>query len=281
MKLIVESGGTKTQWCGISDDFETEILTTLGLNPNFVTGETITATIRKEVLPFVNTHKITEVWFYGAGCAGAPMEKKVREAILMVFPDASVNVSTDLMGAARSLLGSRSGFICMLGTGSNSGFYDGKNIVENVPPLGFILGDEGSGASLGKKILADFLRGIMPPVLAEEFRSRYGAEKDDVVSHVYRGIFPSRFIGGFVLFLKENIEHEYCRELVKSSFGEFIRRNLKLYKTTGTTEIAVAGSVAWNFREILEEALNENNFTLSEITCEPILGLIKYHNKHN
>ena len=279
MKLIAESGGTKTQWCGISGTVETDILTTIGLNPNFVTGEIIQGVLKSEILPEFNTPEIKEVWFYGAGCSGHAMEKKVREAISSVLPASRVYVLTDLTAAARSLLGTSGGFICMLGTGSNSGYYDGKTIVANVPPLGFILGDEGSGASLGKKVIADFIRGIMPPLLAEEFKTRYGSEKDDVVSNVYRGFFPSKYIGGFVQFLKDNIEHGYCRTLVKESFEEFVHRNLRLYNVTGKTEIAATGSVAWHFREILEEVLNENDFILSKITREPITGLIRYHKK--
>lgn len=277
MKLIAESGGTKTQWCVVSDIYESEIITTIGLNPNFVSQDTIRDTIRTRVLPLVNSQNISEVWFYGAGCAGKLMEIKVREAILEVIPLSLVTVSSDLAGAAKSLLGNRSGYVCLLGTGSNSGFYNGKAIVSNVPPLGFILGDEGSGAYLGKILLADFLRGIMPSSLAEEFRSRYGAEKDDVVSHVYRGIFPSKFIGGFVLFLKENIAENYCNDLVRRSFQEFVRRNLKIYNIKGKTNIVAAGSVAWSFREILGEVFLEHDFILTEITREPILGLIKYH----
>jgi len=281
MKLIAESGGTKTQWCGISGTGETEITTTAGLNPNFVTEEIIRSVLASEVLPVMKDPDIREVWFYGAGCAGKVMENKVRDAIGFLLPSAAIYVFSDLTGAARSLLGTRSGFICMLGTGSNSGYYDGKTIVANVPPLGFILGDEGSGASLGKKILADFLRGIMPPGLAEEFKLKYGAEKDDVVSHVYRGYFPSKFIGGFVQFLRDHLNEEYCRELVKTSFEEFVRRNLNLYKISGKTEIAVTGSVAWYFRDILEEVLSGNGFILAGITKEPITGLIRYHKKND
>jgi N-acetylglucosamine kinase-like BadF-type ATPase len=281
MKLIAESGGTKTQWCGISATGETEILTTIGLNPNFVTEETIRSVLTSEVLPVINNPDIREVWFYGAGCAGKVMENKIRDAIGFLLPSTAIYVFSDLTGAARSLLGRQSGFVCMLGTGSNSGYYDGKSIVANVPPLGFILGDEGSGASLGKKILADFLRGIMPPGLAEEFKIKYGAEKDDVVSNVYRGYFPSKFIGGFVQFLKDHLNEEYCRVLVKTSFEEFVRRNLRLYKISGNAEIAVTGSVAWYFREILEEVFRENGFILSTISKEPITGLIRYHKKND
>ena len=209
------------------------------------------------------------------------MEKKVKDAIISVLPSSAVHVLSDLAGAARGLLGTEEGYICMIGTGSNSGYYDGINITANVPPLGFILGDEGSGASLGKILLADFLRGIMPPLLSDEFRNDYGAEKDEIVSQVYRGIFPSRYIGGFVRFLKDHISDPYCRNLVKTSFGEFVKRNLKLYKISGKTKIAVTGSVAWHFRDILEEVLKEHSFKISTITRDPIKGLIRYHKMNN
>ena len=277
MKLIAESGGTKTNWCAVSDSKETEIISTIGLNPNFVSEETIKEVLSSEVLPALNNPPVEEVWFYGAGCAGKAMEQKVAVAIGSLLPSATVHVFSDLTGAARGMLGNRNGYICMIGTGSNSGYYDGRNITSNIPPLGFILGDEGSGAALGKKLLADFLRGIMPRQLADEFRNRYGAEKDDIVSHVYRGIFPSRFIGEFVQFLKDHLSDPYCRDLVKKSFVEFVQRNLKLYKTKGKTEIAVTGSVAWHFLDILKEVFLENDFIISRITQAPIDGLIQYH----
>jgi glucosamine kinase len=281
MKLIAESGGTKTSWCAISDSEETEIISTIGLNPNFVSEDTFKEVLSSEVLPGLKNPSIEEVWFYGAGCSGKTMEKKVKDAVRSVLRSAEIHVFSDLAGAARGLLGTGKGYICMIGTGSNSGYYDGKNIIANVPPLGFILGDEGSGASLGKKLLSDFLRGIMPPRLAKEFRKEYGAEKDEIVSHVYRGIFPSRYIGGFVQFLKDHISDPYCRDFVKTSFEEFVSRNLKLYKTKGKTEIAVTGSVAWHFREILEEVFVKNDFIITSIARGPIEGLIQYHKMNN
>jgi len=281
MKLIAESGGTKTQWCAVSGSEQTEIISTIGLNPNFVSEETIRDVLSSEVMPAIKNPPIGEVWFYGAGCAGKAMENKVSSAIESVLPSADIHVFSDLTGAARGLLGSEKGYICMIGTGSNSGYYDGRKITANIPPLGFILGDEGSGAALGKRMLADFLRGIMPQSLSDEFRDIYGAEKDDIVSNVYRGVFPSRYIGGFVQFLKKHISEPYCSILLKKSFGEFVERNLRLYNISGKTGIAVTGSVAWHFREILEEVLLQNGFTISMISQGPIEGIIRYHKMNN
>jgi glucosamine kinase len=281
VKLIAESGGTKTNWCAVSDSEESEIISTIGLNPNFVTEDIISNVLSAEVLPGLNNPSVSEVWFYGAGCSGEAMMKKVKKAIGSVLPLSEIHVLSDLAGAARGLLGTEKGFVCMLGTGSNSGYYDGKDIVANVPPLGFILGDEGSGAYLGKELLADFLRGIMPPPLSDEFRNSYGAEKDEIVSQVYRGVFPSRYIGGFVRFLKDHISDTYCRKLVRSSFEKFVTRNLRLYNTTGKTDIAVTGSVAWHFSEILHEVFEENNFIITTLTREPIDGLIRYHRSNH
>lgn len=277
MKLIADSGGTKTQWCGVSKTGQTEIITTIGLNPNFISDDIFRQVLLNEVIPAINSSAIEEVWFYGAGCAGKNIENKVKEIINSVIPSSAIFIYSDLMGAARGMLGTKKGFICMIGTGSNSGYYDGKSITMNVPPLGFILGDEGSGAALGKKILADFIRGIMPADLADKFRFRYGAEKDDIVSHVYRGVFPSKFIGGFVRFIKEHISHEYCYNLVKTSFEEFVSRNLLLYNVTGKTEFAATGSVAWCFRDILEEVFGTYGLFISNVTKEPIEGLVRYH----
>ncbi len=280
MILIAESGGTKTNWCAVSDSVETGIIPSIGLNPNFVSKDTIRDVLLLEVLPAMNNPPISEVWFYGAGCAGEAMLAKVADAVNSALPDIRVNVLSDLAGAARGMLGNQPGYICMIGTGSNSGYYDGRNITTNVPPLGFILGDEGSGASLGKKIIADFLRGIMPKQLSDEFRNIYGAEKDEIVSNVYRGVFPSRYIGGFVKFLNDHIGEPYCRELVETSFGEFVKRNLNLYGAPRGSSIAVTGSVAWHFRTILEEVFSRNGFVISSVCQGPIEGLIKYHREN-
>lgn len=281
MILIAESGGTKTNWCAMSGTSETGVIQSIGLNPNFVSKDTIREVLTLEVLPAMNNPAIREVWFYGAGCAGEAMIRKVQEAINSALPGIMVNVLSDLTGAARGLLGNNPGYICMIGTGANSGYYDGRQITSNVPPLGFILGDEGSGAALGKKLIADFLRGIMPGRLADEFKSIYGAEKDEIVSNVYRGVFPSRYIGGFVKFLNDHIAESYCRELVESSFGEFVRRNLLLYGTPPGTRIEVTGSVAWHFRDILEEVFKSYGFVVSSVCQGPIEGLIRYHKENS
>ncbi len=281
MILIAESGGTKTNWCAMSDTGETGIIPTIGLNPNFVSKDTIREVLTLEVLPAMNNPPVDEVWFYGAGCAGEAMLRKVAEAVNSALPGIRVNVLSDLTGAARGLLGNRPGYICMIGTGSNSGYYDGRNITSNVPPLGFILGDEGSGAALGKRLIADFLRGIMPEKLSDEFRSIYGAEKDEIVSNVYRGVFPSRYIGGFVKFLNDHISESYCRDLVEISFGEFVRRNLNLYGIPPGSGLAVTGSVAWHFRDILEEVFSRYGFVISTVCQGPIEGLIQYHKENS
>ena len=277
MILVADSGGTKTQWCGISGSHETDIITTIGLNPNFVSDESVIDVLSGEVLSRLDNLQINEIWFYGAGCGSMIAAKRVKNAITKVLPSASVNVLTDLAGAARGLLGHRKGYVCMIGTGSNSGYYNGEKITRNVPSLGFILGDEGSGAALGRKLLADYLRGIMPDNLSAEFRKRYGAEKDDVVSNVYSGVFPSRFVGGFVQFIRDNLSDSYCSDLVTKSFEEFVERNLKLYKTKDPTDIAVTGSVAWHFRDLLETVLKRNGFIISVIEREPIEGLVRFH----
>jgi N-acetylglucosamine kinase-like BadF-type ATPase len=277
MILIADSGGTKTQWCGISGSGESEIITTIGLNPNFVADETFGNVLSGEVLPRLKSTEIDELWFYGAGCGSRIASKRVQDLFSKIFRSAKINVLSDLTGAAKGLLGTGSGYVCMIGTGSNSGYYNGERITENVPPLGFILGDEGSGAALGRKLLADYLRGIMPQDLSDEFRKRYGAEKDDVVSQVYSGVFPSRFIGGFVQFIRENISADYCRNLVRTSFEEFVERNLRLYKTFPPVQIAVTGSVAWYFSEILGDVFTRNGFTITLIVREPIEGLIRFH----
>jgi N-acetylglucosamine kinase-like BadF-type ATPase len=277
MILIADSGATKTEWCFISEGKESEIISTAGLNPNFVSDDDIKKVLSSEVIKKIPVSEIKGIYFYGAGCSGDAIKKRLTTLLNAVIPSSEIHIHSDLLGAARALLVNSEGFVCIIGTGSNSGYYDGNKIVANIPPLGFILGDEGSGAALGKKVLADFLKGIMPEKLAGIFRKQYGAEKDEIVSQVYMGLFPSKFIGGFVKFLKDNLEHDYCKNLVKSSLEEFVQRNLMLYKAEKTARVVITGSVAWHFREILSEVMKDHNFFTSEIIRDPIKGLIKFH----
>ncbi|MEZ5000031.1 MAG: ATPase [Bacteroidales bacterium] len=203
----------------------------------------------------------------------------VTAALSEVFPGASVSVGSDLLGSVRALFGDEKGIACIIGTGSNSCLCDRGNIVRNIPPLGFILGDEGSGAYLGKMLLSDYLKGIMPELISESFRERYHTDKNDVISRVYRGEFPSRYVAGFVTFISENLESAYLYEMVLNGFRLFLQRNVLHYEGYPSLRIAFTGSVAWYFREILIKAMGEFNLSPGDIVKDPADRILEYHIK--
>jgi N-acetylglucosamine kinase-like BadF-type ATPase len=194
-----------------------------------------------------------------------------------LFPEATIEVESDLLAAARSTLGKEKGIACILGTGSNSCLYDGNEIIEHVPPLGFILGDEGSGAVIGRKLLGDFLKGVMPEQIAEKFRIRFPLDYAGFMEGVYKKEKPNQFLAHFVPFLYENILEEYCSNLVETSFEEFIKRNVYRYSEFQQQPICFVGSVAFYFREQLKKVLDKNQLQIKTVLKEPLNGLLNFH----
>ncbi len=184
-----------------------------------------------------------------------------------------------MLGAARSLCGNHSGIACILGTGSNSCFYDGEKIVSNVSPLGFILGDEGSGASLGKKLLSDILKNQLPKEIKDDFFSDYQQTPAEILENVYRRPFPNRYLAQFTVFLVKHISNPLISDLVESSFDEFISRNVIQYRDYKSNKVFFTGSVAYYFRNSLEKVIQKWNLDLGTIIQSPMEGLIDYHLK--
>ncbi|MBN1387383.1 MAG: ATPase [Bacteroidales bacterium] len=277
MIIIADSGSTNTNWI-ISDDRSViEKVKTEGLNPNFSSSDHISSVVKENILPLVHDSENIRIYFYGSGCSGNYLCNKVKEAIRKIFRNADIEVNSDLLGSARALLGRDEGIACILGTGSNSCLYDGEKITANISPLGFILGDEGSGAYLGKRLLADHLKGIMPPGVSELFSSKYDTHKDLVIEKVYRGEFPSKYIASFVVFLKDNISNPYCSELVEDSFRDFINRNIKFYERYDILTISFTGSIAWHFDSILRKVMKSYDLNMGEIIKEPADKIMEFH----
>ncbi len=280
MILIADSGSTKTSWYFFNGKTELR-LKTGGINPFFRDTENIVDELEKELLPNVDA-AVGEIHFYGAGIINSEKGNVVADALKMLFPNALVEVESDLAGAARALLKYNSGIACILGTGSNSCLYNGTEITEKVPPLGFILGDEGSGAVLGRKLLGDYLKGLMPDRLSEKFQTQFPFSYPEMLERVYKTEKPNKFLARFVPFLKDNIEEEYCRVLLEQSFDEFVRRNIMQYKNYGEQLVSFVGSVAFYFQDQLRNVLARRNLKSGLIVKEPLEGLIEFHlNKQN
>ena len=220
VKLIADSGATKADWCLLIDGKRRSIITQ-GISPYFLSTEQITALLQKELLPKIGRHSIDEIYYYGTGCANADNARSVKKALKHIFPSAKSEVTHDLMAAARALFGSEKGIACILGTGSNSCYYNGKKIVRNSPGLGFILGDEGSGAYLGKKVIQYYLYGTFDDELRGRFDLTYTTNASEILESVYKKPLPNRYLAGFARFLAENRGHYMIENIIEDGLNDF------------------------------------------------------------
>lgn len=278
MILVADSGSTKTQWCLLENNNVQKEILTHGINPFYQTEKEISNEIKESLLPQISSNGISHIYFYGAGCAFPDKKKMVENAIKSSYPTASIEVNNDLLAAARALFGDKPGITCILGTGSNSCLYDGKDIVENISPLGFILGDEGSGAAIGKKFIADLLKHQYPKELNDKFFQEYKITPAEIMEAVYKKPFPNRFLAQFTHFMCENQQEIHIREIVYHSFLEFFNRNIHQYDYQKYT-VSCMGSVAFYFEDILKQAGIISRIKIGTVIKGPMAGLIDYHTK--
>ena len=278
MILIADSGSTKTDWCVVENGQPIQQISTKGINPFFQSEEEISNEIATSLLPQLKTNALDAVYFYGAGCGFPDKIAMVHRAITKHLQiKREVEVNTDMLAVAHGLCQHEAGIACIMGTGSNSCYYDGKQIVSNVSPLGFILGDEGSGAVLGKLLVGDILKNQMTPELKEKFLKQFGLTPADIIDHVYRKPFPNRFLASLSPFLAQNIDEPCIHALVLGSFNSFLKRNVMQYENFRNSKVHFIGSVAFYYKTILAEAAQEMNIQLGTIIKSPMEGLIKYH----
>ena len=273
MKLIADSGSTKTAWAVVENP--DNVIKTDGINPIFMDSAQIENTLRTHLVPNI-AETITEVYFYGAGCANEEKNNIVKRAIQSVFGDIKVEIASDLLGAARGLCGHQSGIACILGTGSNSCFYENDNISWNVPALGFILGDEGSGAVLGKLLMGNIFKNQLPEAVKQDFVQTYGYNMMDVIEKVYRTPLPNRFLASFGPFISKHKEVPEMKSMITEALESFIVRNVKQYPYT-TMPVSFTGSIAYYFSNILQELADKHNFTIGKIEKDPLQSLVEYH----
>ena len=306
--LIADSGTTKTDWSVINDGSCLETIRTKGMNPYFQSFEEITEEIDAVLIPKMyasignnsssQTNGISEavdfsmasgkgagsiiidaIYFYGAGCVFDKVDI-MRNALFSCIKASEINVYSDLLAAAHCTCGREAGIACIMGTGSNSCFYDGQSIVKNVPPLGYILGDEGGGVTLGRLLVGDIMKGILPKMLRDKFFEQFKLTQADVLDNVYKRPFPNRFLAGLSPFLSENIDAPEIRAIVVSSFISFFNRNVKQYDYE-QYDANFVGSVAYHYSDILMEVAEALNVRIGRILKSPMSGLIEYHNIKN
>lgn len=283
--LIVDSGSTKTSWCfAFLPDTKSadgaRTVTTEGLNPAVMSAEEVEEKIAKALNHCLQSLSISaadveNVFFYGAGCISG-RAGVVSESIQSILVDARIYVADDLLGAARALCGHKAGIACILGTGSNSCLYDGKNIVAHTPALGYVLGDEGSGAVLGRKFLNAVLKQTLPENIRKRFLQESGLDMAEVINRVYRSPAPNRFLASMSKYIHGYLDEKEVRDIVIDNFEDFIRNNILAYGDKFRT-INVVGSIAYHYKEQLTEAASRNGFQIGKIIKSPIEGLIEYH----
>lgn len=276
MILIADSGSTKTDWVVINDKTAIRNLKTVGFNPFFHTTEDIYTTLENE---FSEEEKseISKIYFYGAGCIKGTNSHVIEDALLKIFINAEVEADSDLLGATRALFGSESGIACILGTGANSCKYENNEITDNVPILGYILGDEGSGAYLGRKLINHYFKRKLPQAIAQSFEEQYKPVRIDIQNAVYKGESPNRFLASFAPFLKENIENGYVAKFLTESFEDFFESNIMRYDNYSNYDIGFIGSIAHYFSDILKNVAESKGLKISFILEKPIDALIAHH----
>ena len=275
MKLIAESGSTRTEWALVEDNHLVQRVFTEGLNPFFQTRREISRSVRLGLPESFFKKKLDQVYYYGAGCSSYE-KKNILGASLVAQFKTPIQVESDLLAAARGLFKCEAGIACILGTGSNSCFYDGKIIVKNVKAAGYILGDEGSGAVLGKLFLADLLKGLAPKELANEFHEKFRISVNDVMESVYNLPFPNRFLGTIAYFLGDYMENEYVYNLLTNNLRSFFNRNVCQYDYINYP-IRFVGSLAYAYPDILQEVAQEFGVEIDVIEETPMNGLIEFH----
>ena len=275
-KLIADSGATKAEWCLISGG-KKRTITTQGISPYFLSTDQIAALLTKELLPKLRRIQIDEIYYYGTGCANPVNARSVKKALAKVFPGTAAEVTHDLMAAARALCGRQKGIACILGTGSNSCYYDGKKIVRNSPGLGYVLGDEGSGAYLGKKVIQYYLYGTFDEELRGRFDLTYTTTAPEILENVYKKPLPNRYLAGFARFLADNRGHYMIENIIEDGLNDFFFTHLCKYKETWTLPVSFTGSVAFGFKDVLQQLCASYEFDLGQVIKAPMDGLVEYH----
>lgn len=278
MILIADSGGSKTDWRLISDDGKIDQASAPGFNPYYQPIEDLKRSVREILLPKVAAQdEVDQIYFYGAGVSSEKNQLTIKSAFLEFFPQAQIEIGWDLLAAARALCGKEPGIACIMGTGSNSCLYDGKNIIGNVANLGWILADEGSGANIGRKFLVDYLRNKLPENLAKQFHARFPLTREEFLEKVYQQEKPSAFLASFAKFIFQHLKEPYCYELIYSSFAEFYENNVMKYDNYQNLKVHFTGSIAFYFSDILRQVANDKGITVKNILEGPIAGLTLYH----
>lgn len=277
MILVADSGSTKAHWRLVDDEEAIHQYETIGFNPLFIDTPSIYTELQNTLLPNLPQGTVGQVFFYGASCSSPQRNKVVADALQMAFTQATIYVDHDMLAAARALCQNQPGFAAILGTGSNTCYYNGIDIESSVPSLGYVLGDEGSGAYIGRMLVRGFLYGDMPTDLATKFADTYKQTKDDIITAVYTQPLPNKYLAQFTRFAGRNVQHPYIAELVTKAFDDFFENHICRYPNYTNYSVGFVGSVAFYFNSLLRHSAAKHNVTVGTIVEAPIAALTLYH----
>ena len=280
MILIVESGSTKTEWRYITDPNQAyESFYSDGINPYYQSAAEITEA-QRDTLAKLGQKSIQQVFYYGTGITDDSKREVIQHVLKPYVGEANISVENDLVAAGISLCGDEAGIACILGTGANSGYFEGGKLKEQIPPLGFWLGDEGSGANLGKRLILAYLHHELPSDLRDAFIKRFGAlNRLDIFEHAYQKEFPNRWFASFSKFLFDHRKHPYCYALVEKAFQDFCQLYLVKYEASRSVPIHFTGSVAFYYSDILKRVVTSFGLRIGIISEAPMAGLTLFHKK--
>jgi len=276
IKLIADSGSTKTEWCLLNGKKKT-IITSPGMSPYFINGIQMEDIIKQEVLPVLKKIQVEEIYYYGTGCSNPENVKMVRKALKNIFPGTFAIIDTDVAGAAKALCGNEKGIACILGTGSSSCYYNGKRIVKNSPGLGFILGDEGSGAYLGKKVIQYYLYNTFDKDLRSRFDAKFVTNTNEILNAVYKQPLANRYLASFAIFLAENRGHYMVENIIEDGFNDFFYTHIYKYRESWKLPVHFTGGIAFGFKDVLTQMCSSYQLQLGNVLRNPMEGLIQYH----
>jgi glucosamine kinase len=274
--LIADSGSTKTAWCLLANG-KKKMISTQGISPYFLNDQTLGYILQKELMPKTKGVEIEAVYYYGTGCSNPDNISLIKRGLKKLYPKAVIKVEHDLLGAAKGLCGNEKGIACILGTGSNSCFYNGKKVVKNSPGLGYVLGDEGSGTHMGKKVLQHYMYNTFDAELMDKFEAKYKTTASEILDNVYKEEMPNRYLASFVPFLIENRGHYMIENIIEDCLNDFFFYHIYKYRESWTLPINFVGSIAFGFKDILKQMCDDFELKLGKVIKTPMDGLIKYH----
>lgn len=277
--LIADSGSTKTDWVLCNGSIIVKRVKTQGLNPTIQSSDEILAVLKAELADNIDTTAPQKIFFYGAGCAYETANNRMKQALEAVFTTKEIEIYSDLLASARALCGHEEGIACILGTGSNSCLYDGKNIIDNTPSMGYILGDEGSGAHLGRQLVSDCVKKQLPKAIREKFMQEFNLDVATILERVYHTPLPNRWLASLTPFIQENKKNAEVHTMLKHCFTQFFQRNVMVYRRSWLP-IHISGGIGMNFSEEIRETAESLGLSVGNIVESPMEGLIKFHSNN-